>query len=162
LNDRTTKPDDTPARRRKVTFMSTAQAQREHVATILHALDRPDDGKDAVIERSWRRCIDRYGLDPTSPSPPRYVPDRTLREHQDQADALIHVAQAGVEQLYRQVTPLDYVVLLTDARGIAVQFLGSSSDQREHQRTGLYLGPTGARSMPAPARWAHASRSKCR
>ncbi|MCL7938733.1 sigma-54-dependent Fis family transcriptional regulator [Halomonas sp. ATCH28] len=120
--------------------MSTAQTQREHVATILHALENPGGIEHAVIERSWRRCIDRYGLDPTAPSPPRYVPDRTLREHQDQADALIQVARAGVEQLYRQITSLDYVVLLTDARGIAVQFLGSNSAQREHQRTGLYLG----------------------
>nr|WP_298248727.1 sigma-54-dependent Fis family transcriptional regulator [uncultured Halomonas sp.] len=120
--------------------MNTTQAQRDHVATILHALGHPDSGEGAVIERSWRRCIDHYGLDPTAPSPPRYVPDHTLREHQDQADALIQVARAGVEQLYRQVMPLDYVVLLTDARGIAVQFLGASSAQREHQRTGLYLG----------------------
>ncbi|WP_136254296.1 sigma-54-dependent Fis family transcriptional regulator [Onishia niordana] len=117
-----------------------AHAQRAHVATILRTLDQPDGGEEAVIERSWRRCIDRYGLDPTAPSLPRYVPDGTLREHQDQADALIQVARAGVEQLYRQVIELGYVVLLTDARGIAVQFLGSKSDQREHQRTGLYLG----------------------
>ncbi|SFT69933.1 Transcriptional regulator of acetoin/glycerol metabolism [Halomonas saccharevitans] len=120
--------------------MSTAQAQRQHVQTILHAREHPGADENAVIERSWRRCIDRYGLDPAAPSPPRYVPDRTLREHQDQADALIQVARAGVEQLYRQVRPLDYVVLLTDARGIAVQFLGASSAQYEHQRTGLYLG----------------------
>ncbi|GGY01616.1 sigma-54-dependent Fis family transcriptional regulator [Litchfieldella qijiaojingensis] len=121
--------------------MSTAQAQRQHIDTILSSLDSlPGASDDAVIERSWRRCIDRYGLDPARPSPPRYVPDRTLREHQDQADALIQVGRAGVEQLYRQVVPLGYVVLLTDARGIAVQFLGANCDQREHQRTGLYLG----------------------
>ncbi|MDR5866158.1 sigma-54-dependent Fis family transcriptional regulator [Halomonas koreensis] len=120
--------------------MSTAQAQRQHVQTILNALEGPGTDEDAVIQRSWRRCIDRFGLDPAAPSPPRYVPDRTLREHQDQADALLQVARAGVEQLYRQVRPLDYVVLLTDARGIAVQFLGDRHAQREHQRTGLYLG----------------------
>ena len=119
--------------------MSIAQARSEHVKTILNALDNSPGG-EAVIERSWRRCIDRYGLDPARPSPPRYVPDQTLREHQDQVDGLIKVARAGVEQLYRQVSPLDYVVLLTDDRGIAVQFLGASKDNREHQRTGLYLG----------------------
>ncbi|WP_280553622.1 sigma-54-dependent Fis family transcriptional regulator [Halomonas sp. 25-S5] len=121
--------------------MNIAKAQREHVETILSSLEHPrGGGEEAVIERSWRRCIDRYGLDPARPSPPRYVPDQTLREHQDQADGLIKVARAGVEQLYRQVHPLEYVVLLTDARGIAVQFLGASSAHREHQRTGLYLG----------------------
>ncbi len=121
--------------------MTTTLSQREHIDTILETLRHPDtEGEAAIIERSWRRCIDRYGLDPAHPTPARYVPGPTLREHQDQADALLQVARAGVEQLYRQVAPLGYVVLLTDARGIAVQFLGAKDDQREHQRTGLYLG----------------------
>ncbi|MFW3613192.1 sigma-54-dependent Fis family transcriptional regulator [Billgrantia antri] len=121
--------------------MTTTLSQRQHVETILSALANPaPTGEEALIERSWKRCIDRYGLDPSRPSPARYVPGSTLREHQDQADALLQVARAGVEQLYRQVAPLGYVVLLTDARGIAVQFLGAKNDQREHQRTGLYLG----------------------
>ncbi|MBW6391289.1 sigma-54-dependent Fis family transcriptional regulator [Billgrantia antri] len=121
--------------------MTTTLSQRQHVETILSALANPaPTGEEALIERSWKRCIDRYGLDPSRPSPARYVPGSTLREHQDQADALLQVARAGVEQLYRQVAPLGYVVLLTDARGIAVQFLGAKNNQREHQRTGLYLG----------------------
>ncbi|MGM0983421.1 MAG: sigma-54-dependent Fis family transcriptional regulator [Pseudomonadota bacterium] len=116
-------------------------SQREHIDTILETLRHPEaENEAAIIERSWRRCIDRYGLDPTHPTPARYVPGDMLREHQDQADALLQVARAGVEQLYRQVAPLGYVVMLTDARGIAVQFLGAKVDQREHQRTGLYLG----------------------
>ncbi|MDI5936462.1 sigma-54-dependent Fis family transcriptional regulator [Halomonas kalidii] len=121
--------------------MTTTLSQRQHIETILQSLASPSaEGEAAMIERSWRRCIDRYGLDPARPTPPRYVPGATLREHQDQADALLQVARAGVEQLYRQVASLGYVVLLTDARGIAVQFLGAKRDQREHQRTGLYLG----------------------
>ncbi|MDC8804443.1 sigma-54-dependent Fis family transcriptional regulator [Halomonas pacifica] len=121
--------------------MTASPSQRQHVETILESLHRPgSQGEAAIIERSWRRCIDRYGLDPARPSPARYVPGATLREHQDQADDLLQVARAGVEQLYRQVAPLGYVVLLTDARGIAVQFLGAKTDQREHQRTGLFLG----------------------
>ncbi|WP_234283503.1 MULTISPECIES: sigma-54-dependent Fis family transcriptional regulator [unclassified Halomonas] len=123
----------------------TTHHQRQHIDTILRTVAdtearTPAQNEAGIIARSWRRCIDRYGLDPARPTPARYVPGATLREHQDQADALLQVARAGVEQLYRQVAPLSYVVLLTDARGIAVQFLGAKSDQREHQRTGLYLG----------------------
>jgi sigma-54 dependent transcriptional regulator, acetoin dehydrogenase operon transcriptional activator AcoR len=121
--------------------MTASLSQRQHIETILESLNHPGaQGEHAIIERSWRRCIDRYGLDPARPTPARYVPGATLREHQDQADDLLQVARAGVEQLYRQVAPLGYVVLLTDARGIAVQFLGAKADQREHLRTGLYLG----------------------
>ena len=121
--------------------MTTTLNKRQHVESIFKALANPAlAGEAAIIERSWRRCIDRYGLDPSQPAPARYVPTPTLREHLEQADALLQVARAGVEQLYRQVGPLGYVVLLTDARGIAIQFLGAKDNHLEHQRTGLYLG----------------------
>ena len=69
--------------------MTPTLSQREHIDTILETLRHPGaEGEAAIIERSWRRCIDRYGLDPARPTPARYVPGPTLREHQDQADAL--------------------------------------------------------------------------
>ncbi len=109
------------------------------VLTLANAPHLPAD-RDTIIARSWRRCVHDYGLDPTRPSEARFVPRQVLREHQDQADELINVARAGVEQLYRQVAELGYVILLTDNRGIAVQFLGDPADEKAHRKTGLYLG----------------------
>ncbi len=57
----------------------------------------------------------RLRAGPGAPSEARFVPRRVLREHQDQADELIAVARAGVEQLYRHVAELGYVILLTDS-----------------------------------------------
>ena len=116
-----------------------------HVDTVLSlaadaapALAGP--GFDPLISRSWKRCIEDYGLDPAKPAPPRFVPRQVLLDHQDQADELLNVARAGVEQLYRHIAELGYVVLLTDSRGITVQFLGHPDDEAAHRKTGLYLG----------------------
>jgi transcriptional regulator of acetoin/glycerol metabolism len=116
-----------------------------HIDTVLsHAADPAlaplGQGFDPLIARSWQRCIQDYGLDPAKPAPPRFVPRQVLLDHQDQADELINVARAGVEQLYRHIAELGYVVLLTDNRGITVQFLGDPDDKASHRKTGLYLG----------------------
>jgi len=109
------------------------------VLSLANAPHLPGD-RDPIIARSWHRCVHDYGLDPARPAEARFVPRQVLREHQDQADELINVARAGVEQLYRQIAELGYVILLTDNRGIAVQFLGDPADEKAHRKTGLFLG----------------------
>lgn len=119
--------------------MSNISPPSLHIDTVLsYANDVA--GHESIITRSWKRCIQDYGLDPAKPAPPRFVPRQVLREHQDHADELINVARAGVEQLYRHIAELGYVILLTDNRGITVQFLGDPLDESAHRKTGLYLG----------------------
>ncbi|MDH4566642.1 sigma-54-dependent Fis family transcriptional regulator [Pseudomonas sp. BN414] len=119
--------------------MSIISTPSLHIDTVLsYASDGA--GHESIITRSWKRCIQDYGLDPAKPAPPRFVPRQVLREHQDHADELINVARAGVEQLYRHIAELGYVILLTDNRGITVQFLGDPLDEAAHRKTGLYLG----------------------
>ena len=93
-----------------------------------------------LIGRSWQRCLTEYGLDPSQPRPARIVTHQTLREHQDSVDEFLNVARAGVEQLYTQVCGLGYVLLLSDQRGITVQFLGNKHDDDRLHKAGLYLG----------------------
>ena len=123
--------------------MSQALARR-HIETILRyaedtpvpTLAQPDD----VIGRSWKRCLSEYGLDPCRPRPARIVTHQTLREHQDSADEFLNVARAGVEQLYTHIASLGYVLLLSDYRGITVQFLGKHTKDERLRQAGLYLG----------------------
>ncbi|WP_018717601.1 sigma-54-dependent Fis family transcriptional regulator [Arhodomonas aquaeolei] len=122
--------------------MALRGEQRSHIDAIIRCAgsDLPIPGKASLIERSWKRCVLEHGLDPSRPRAARIVTSETLREHQDRADELLNVARAGVEQLYRQVAQLGYVLLLTDRRGITVQFLGERADDRRLRRAGLYLG----------------------
>jgi transcriptional regulator of acetoin/glycerol metabolism len=120
-------------------------AQREHIATVMQVAA---DGATAaaagrheqVIRDSWHRCVHEHRLDPTRMQEAVILPSGRLREHQDQLEAFIHIARHGLESLYQQVAGLGYVVLLTDARGVTVDFIGDLQIEPSLRKAGLYLG----------------------
>ena len=103
--------------------------QHQHIATVMQVAA---DGTgalaaarhDQVIRDSWLRCVQEHRLDPTRMQEAVILPQGRVREHQDQMEAFLHIARHGLESLYTKVAGLGYVVLLTDARGITVDFLG--------------------------------------
>lgn len=120
----------------------TAQMQHiDHVLSVVEELDAGDDdaGTD-LIRRSWRRCINDYGLDPAKAPAARIVPSQQLREHREQIEEFLRVARAGMEQMYKRISGSDYVLLLSDAEGITVDYIGHDSGALELKSAGLYLG----------------------
>ena len=96
--------------------------------------------KDTIIQTSWARCVTEHRLDPTRMQEAIILPHAQLREHQDQLEVFLHIARHGLEALYRQVAGLGYCVLLTDARGVTVDFLGDLVFEPSLRKAGLYLG----------------------
>ena len=120
-------------------------AQREHIATVMQvAADGAQAhvalSHDEIIRRSWHRCVHEHRLDPTRMQEAVILPGARLREHQDQLEAFLHIARHGLESLYQQVAGMGYVVLLTDARGVTVDFIGDLQLDSSLRRAGLYLG----------------------
>ena len=120
-------------------------AQREHIHTVMQVADRGVQALAAqrheqVIRDSWHRCVHEHRLDPTRMQEAVILPEARLREHQDQMEAFLHIARHGLETLYQQVTGLGYVVLLTDARGVTVDFIGDLQLEPGLRKAGLYLG----------------------
>jgi sigma-54 dependent transcriptional regulator, acetoin dehydrogenase operon transcriptional activator AcoR len=128
----------------KAVSSAASHQRRHHVDSILQFVENAGHSSgfpaDNLIGRSWHRCLTDYGLDPTRPRPARIVTSQTLREHQDSVDEFLNVARAGVEQLYRQIAHLGYVLLLSDHRGITVQYLGDKNSDSRLRQAGLYLG----------------------
>lgn len=117
--------------------------QRQHIERLARLDTNAQVAAQDVnptIQRSWLRCLNEYKLDPTQPRPARVVPHHTIIEHRDAVDELLHVARAGVEQLYSQIARLNYVLLLADCRGITVEFRGNPGQDAALRRAGLYLG----------------------
>jgi len=119
--------------------------QRQHIATVMQvagdgAAGAPATQHDAIIRASWQRCVHEHRLDPTRMQEAIILPQGRLREHQDQMEAFLHIARHGLESLYSQVAGLGYVVLLTDARGVTVDFLGDLVVEPSLRKAGLYLG----------------------
>lgn len=125
------------------TRVPSTSAYSEHIKEIEAigmGLSLPISRREQVVLGSWRRCIEHHGLDPTANREAYIVPAGMLRQHREQAQALIGIARSGLEHLYRQLTGLDYVLLLADCHGITVDFLGREAYARELRQAGLYLG----------------------
>ncbi|KUZ83631.1 AAA family ATPase [Burkholderia ubonensis] len=118
--------------------------QRDHIETVvLTTTGQPPVAArmhDAIIQSSWQRCVHQYGLDPTHMQEARIVPQTRLCEHQQRIDDFARIARYGLETLYSQVAGMGYVVLLTDADGVTVDYLGDAGADAELRRAGLYLG----------------------
>ncbi|VTU45861.1 sigma-54-dependent Fis family transcriptional regulator [Variovorax sp. PBL-E5] len=95
---------------------------------------------DSLVHRSWARCVRDHGLDPSRPTPARILPAPELRAHQEQLAHFLRAARAGMEDIYRRVADLGYMVLLTDAEGITVDYIGHPAWDDQLRKAGLYLG----------------------
>ncbi|TMV93281.1 sigma-54-dependent Fis family transcriptional regulator [Thioclava sp. BHET1] len=111
-----------------------------HVEEIGRVLEGSQTGRDSFVSASWRRCVELYGMDPTRSDPAYIVTDAELRDHRKQAEWMISAARSGLQSLFRQVAGQNYVLLLTDAKGVCVDFFGDELFTDDLRSAGLYLG----------------------
>ncbi len=116
------------------------QNQIGHIDEVIGLLTGKVSPRDELIHELWRRCVSQHGLDPIATRSAYIVPEERLSEHRDAMDELLRTARFGFEALYRQISRLDYVLLLTDAEGITVDFMGDPTARDHLCRAGLYLG----------------------
>lgn len=114
--------------------------EREHILEIERVLSGAQSVRDDIVVSSWKRCVDAHGLDPARPTEAYIVPDTQLREHREQSERLIQIARSGLENLFKQVAGQNYVLLLADAKGVTVDFLGDPHFMDQLRSAGLYLG----------------------
>ena len=112
----------------------------QHVEEIERVLDGTQTGRDSFVAASWRRCVELYGMDPTRSDPAHIVTEAELRDHRKQAEWMIATARSGLQTLFRQIAGQNYVLLLTDAKGVCVDFFGDDMFTDDLRRSGLYLG----------------------
>lgn len=120
--------------------MTNLTAYKAHVQEIITASKGGALARDPEVVKSWMRCVNDYSLDPEHKGEARIVTESVLREHQQEAEELLTIARFGMEDLYRRVNSMGYVLLLTDAKGVTVDFIGDEKVDRELKRAGLYIG----------------------
>ncbi len=119
--------------------------QRQHIKNVVQVAESGKPfaetlQKDDIIRHSWMRCVHEHKLDPTRMQEAIILPSQDIREHQDRLEEFLHIARHGLETLYHQVAGLGYAVLLTDAKGITVDFIGDIQMDPSLRKAGLYLG----------------------
>ncbi len=120
--------------------MNQTRVFEQHVQEIVDAAEGKAVARDSGVVQSWLRCIQDHNLDPEHKGEARILPEAALRQHQQEAEDLLSIARFGMEDLYRRVNSMGYVLLLTDAKGVTVDFIGDEKVDRELQRAGLYIG----------------------
>lgn len=120
--------------------MDQSIAFARHVEEIVSAAEGKQTSRDPEVVQSWLRCLNDYKLDPEHKGEARILPQNVLRQHQQEAEDLMTIARFGMEDLYRRVNSMGYVLLLTDAKGVTVDFIGDEKVDRELKRAGLYIG----------------------
>lgn len=95
---------------------------------------------DDVIERSRQRSMYLHRLDPGRKDPPRVLTATDLRDYRAPMEELLNVARSGMESLFLQIRDAGYVLLLTDAHVVTVDFINNPLLDRELRHAGLYLG----------------------
>ncbi|MGH8444320.1 MAG: sigma-54-dependent Fis family transcriptional regulator, partial [Solimonas sp.] len=121
--------------------MISPQHHIEAVMSVVGAglLPVVDERAESLIHRSWYRCYNDYRLDPASPYGARIESSACLREARERREQYLQVARAGMEQLYRHVADLGYVLLVADAAGITLDAIGDP-ESSSPLAAGLVLG----------------------
>ncbi len=96
--------------------------------------------RDEDVQASWRRCLHEHQLDPTRYEGARIVTQQELRHHRQASEELLCMARYGMEDLYRRVNAMGYILLLTNAEGVAVDTIGDADLDRELRHAGLIAG----------------------
>jgi transcriptional regulator of acetoin/glycerol metabolism len=92
------------------------------------------------VKRSWRRCLDEYGLDPESNGEPAVVSRQELAARKEQSLDLVTFADTEMAHLHSQLAGSGHSIILTDRDGVLLSYYGDPSFKGAAARAGLVPG----------------------
>jgi transcriptional regulator of acetoin/glycerol metabolism len=110
-----------------------------HADRIHSAISSNGAAKSALIA-SWQRSASLHKLDPDRRNPPERLTDSELRKARQEIEALIRVAQPGLDRLHTAVGGVGCCVLLADRNGVPVERRGAPGDDATFLDWGLWPG----------------------
>jgi len=99
------------------------------------------------LQNSWKRCLTQYNLDPSTTTKTRILTGRALKDYTEPLEDFLPIARSGMKSMYERVSDAGYVILLGDANGVTIEYLGNPNEERENREAGLYLGSVWAESI---------------
>ena len=120
--------------------MTKQERALEHANQVLSVIHGKTSIVDADVAESWIRSVNSHGLDPGANGEPWILPSQEVKERQQEAEDLITIARYAMEDLYRRIKSLGYVLLLADSRGVTVDSIGDEKVDRQLRKAGLCVG----------------------
>jgi transcriptional regulator of acetoin/glycerol metabolism len=112
----------------------------EHIDELVSVAEGSTSERDPVIQDSWRRCLNMHRLDPSVFRQACILPPNELRPCRQAMEEFLHIARFGLEALYHKVAHSGYTLLLTNAQGVTVDFIGDRALDSRLRSARLYLG----------------------
>lgn len=117
------------------------------VQSVVNGEHRDGNGIERQIARSWARCFNEHHLDPASHHEPVLIERTQLLERQDQAARLLDIAKLEMANLYQQVAGSGYAILLADADGVVLNYIGDPQFTSAAARSGMRNGAVWSESV---------------
>ncbi len=134
----------------------SANEQSKHIKTVMQLVNTGGTGIishsgdsqfQPQIIRSWERCLTRHNLHPSTVSKPIMLSEKALRDYVEPLDDFLFYAQSGMRKLYKMLSSVGYVLLLSDANGVTIDYLGDPKDDRENREAGFCPGSVWLESL---------------
>ncbi|CAN7788109.1 sigma-54-dependent Fis family transcriptional regulator [Caballeronia sp. LjRoot34] len=97
-----------------------------HTRAVLTAVERhplqAGPHSDSSVPVSWERCVTLHSLSPDRIGRPLVLTAPELKDHREPVAELLALSQGEVHRLFEVLAEQDYVVMLTDGNGIALDF----------------------------------------
>src|SRR5580704_4289478 len=117
------------------------RASAEHAERVFSVAEGEAPAVDTEeLSVSWRRSANAHGVDPADDRAPNILTAHELKNRQEPLGKLILSAQEEIDRLYRMVREAGYVILLTDAEGVAVEHRGEDKQKTRFEYWGTWLG----------------------
>ncbi|MGA7981201.1 MAG: sigma-54-dependent Fis family transcriptional regulator [Chromatiaceae bacterium] len=95
---------------------------------------------DDLTYSSWKRCCDKYGLDPGATPDPVIIPRADLHQYQDDARQLLEIARPEMTNLYQQLAGSGHAIMLTNRNGIVLNYIGDPTFTDTAAHVGIQSG----------------------
>ena len=119
----------------------TTVPHAEFVASVVRRNEQHFDHRpDAVIVKSWGRCLDEFNLDPANRHKPFVLEGHGLRERQARLGEMLEIARSECRNLYEQTANAGYAIVLTDASGVILDYNCDQNLEQCFNRSGLLRG----------------------
>lgn len=113
-----------------------------HAKRIELAVSGKFDGMeiDSAVRTSWSRCLGSYLLDPLQVKKPQVVERRELESRREALGAVMQIARIEMLNLARQMQNSECGIMLTDADGVILCYVGDPAFTTVARRSGFREG----------------------
>lgn len=111
-----------------------------HATHVYESANHSSAAASSPIVASWRRCMTMHHLAPEENRKPIFLSDAEFRKARDEAFDLLAESADEIDRIFSTVGRAGCCLLLTDAKGVALERRGAAGDDEDFRRAGLWSG----------------------